>query len=83
MNRSFVVPAIDLAAALVALALAVLCWQLGVRDTDFPATGDVPAYTATRYVGPWLFLATVLVAGAGVATIDAAARVLRPREGHA
>lgn len=77
MNRSFVVPAVDLAVAILALALAVLCWQLGVRNTAFPATGDVPAYTATRYVGPWLFLATVLVAGAGVAAIDAAVRVAR------
>ncbi|MEU4314668.1 hypothetical protein [Nocardia sp. NPDC024068] len=77
MNRSFVVPAADLAAAILALALAVLCWQLGVRNTDFPPTGEVPAYTATRYVAPWLFLATVLVAGAGAAVIDAAVRVVR------
>ncbi|WP_327149445.1 hypothetical protein [Nocardia sp. NBC_01329] len=77
MNRSLVVPAADIAAAVLALALAALCWNLGVQNTDFPATGEVPAYTATRYVGPWLFLAMLLVAGAGTAVIDGVARVFR------
>ncbi|MGW5387825.1 hypothetical protein [Nocardia sp. NPDC003963] len=77
MNRSLVLPAADIVLAVLAIALAVLCWNLGVRNTDFPATGDVPAYTATRYVGPWLFLAMLLVAGAGAAVIDAATRLVR------
>jgi hypothetical protein len=37
----------------------------------------VPAYTATRYAGPWLFLAMLLVAGAGTAVIDAVTRLVR------
>ncbi|MEV3965345.1 hypothetical protein AB0M34_31445 [Nocardia sp. NPDC050193] len=77
MNRSLVLPAADIALAVLALALAALCWNLGVQNTDFPATGDVPAYTATRYAGPWLFLAMLLVAGAGTAVIDAVARLVR------
>ncbi|MEU1983549.1 hypothetical protein [Nocardia sp. NPDC019395] len=78
MNRSLVVPAVDIAVAVVALGFAALCWALGVQTTDLPASGDYPAYTATRYVAPWLFLASVLVAGAGLAVIDAAARFIRP-----
>ncbi|WP_328388789.1 hypothetical protein [Nocardia sp. NBC_00416] len=78
MNRPLVVPAADIALAVLGIALAALCWNLGVQNTDFPATGDVPAYTGTRYVGPWLFLAALLVAGAGTAVIDAVTRIVRP-----
>ncbi len=81
MNRSLVVPAVDLAVAVIAIGLAALCWAQGLQTTDLPATGDYPAYTATRYVAPWLFLAGVLVTGAGLAVIDAVARILRPRPG--
>ncbi|NUS92697.1 MAG: hypothetical protein HOQ36_09835 [Nocardia sp.] len=77
MNRSLALPAADIAAAVLALVLAALCWYLGVQNTDFPATGEVPAYSATRYVGPWLFLAMLLVAGAGAAVIDGVARIVR------
>lgn len=51
MNRS-IVPAADLVLAVLAIGLAVLCWNQGLHNTWFPAAGDVPAYTATRYVGP-------------------------------
>ncbi|WP_280396927.1 hypothetical protein [Nocardia carnea] len=78
MNRSLVV-SVDIAVAVVAAGLAALCWALGVQTTDLPATGDYPAYTATRYVAPWLFLAMLLVTGAGLALTDAAARLLRRR----
>ncbi|MFI5714410.1 hypothetical protein [Nocardia sp. NPDC051750] len=79
MNRSLVVPAVDITVAVIAIGLAALCWALGVQTTDLPATGDYPAYTATRYVAPWLFLAMLLVAGAGLAVVDAAARLIRTR----
>jgi hypothetical protein len=78
VNRTLVVPAVDIVLAVLGIGLAALCWNLGMQNTDFPATRDVPAYTATRYVGPWLFLATLLVAGAGSAVIDAVARAVRP-----
>lgn len=78
MNRSLVV-SVDFAVAVLAVGLAALCWTLGVQTTDLPATGDYPAYTATRYVAPWLFLAMLLIAGAGLAVVDAAARLLRRR----
>ena len=77
MHRSLALPAADIAVAVLALALAALCWNLGVRNTDFPATGEVTAYTATRYVGPWLFLAMLLVAGAGAAVVDGVTRLAR------
>lgn len=77
VNRSLVLPAADIVLAVLAIASAALCWNLGLQNTDFPATGDVPAYTATRYVGPWLFLAMLLVAGAGSAVINAVARLVR------
>ncbi|NKY37748.1 hypothetical protein HGA13_32460 [Nocardia speluncae] len=83
MNRSHVVPAVDLAVAVLAIGLAALCWARGLQTTDLPATGDYPAYTATRYVAPWLFLAGVLVTGAGLAVIDAVARLLRPARARA
>ncbi|NKY56588.1 hypothetical protein [Nocardia flavorosea] len=77
MNRPHVVPVVDLAVAVLAIGLAALCWAQGLQTTDLPATADYPAYTATRYVAPWLFLAGVLVTGAGLAVVDAAARTLR------
>lgn len=77
MNRS-IVPAADLVLAVLAIGLAVLCWNQGLHNTWFPAAGDVPAYTATRYVGPWLFLAILLAAGAGIALLDAGVRIIRP-----
>lgn len=81
MKRLPVVPAVEIAVAVLALGVAVLCWAHGLQTTDVPATGDYPAYTATRYVAPWLFLAGVAVTGAGLAVIDAVARLVRPARG--
>lgn len=77
MNRS-IVPAVDIVLAVLTIGLAVLCWNQGVHHTHFPAAGEVPAYTGTRYVGPWLFLSVLLAAGAGIALLDAGVRIVRP-----
>jgi hypothetical protein len=67
----------EVVVAALCVAAAVLSWRHGLVTTSFPAAGHVPAYDATRYVGPWLVLAAFLVAVAGVVVIDASARSLR------
>ena len=79
VRRVSVALVVEVVLAVFAVLLAVLCWQQGVQSTAFPATGDVPAHTATRYVGPWLFGACVLVAVAGLVLLDAFARGMRSR----
>ncbi|MEV6277605.1 hypothetical protein [Nocardia sp. NPDC051832] len=66
------------------LALVVLCvlgavasWNRGLVTTSFAAAGDMPAFDATRYVAPWLLLATLLLVFAGLFGIDAVSRIRR------
>ncbi|MEV0249190.1 hypothetical protein AB0H76_21500 [Nocardia sp. NPDC050712] len=66
------------------LVLAVLCvlgavasWSRGLATTSFAAAGDLPGFEATRYVAPWLLLATFLLLVAGLVGIDAVGRARR------
>ncbi|MEV0340256.1 hypothetical protein AB0H49_14590 [Nocardia sp. NPDC050713] len=77
MRRDIEVAVGEALAAVVALVLAVLSWNRGTVATVFAPLGEMPAFEATRYVGPWLMLAAFLVAVAGLLGIDAVTRVLR------
>ncbi|WP_328406624.1 hypothetical protein [Nocardia sp. NBC_00403] len=76
MRREIVVFG-EVVVAVLCLVVAVLSWRNGLVTTSFAAAGDLPAHSATRYVGPWLLLAAFLVAIAGIVGIDAGARALR------
>jgi hypothetical protein len=67
----------EVVVAVLCVVVAVVSWQNGLATTSLAASGDVPAFTATRYVGPWLVLAAFLVTVAGVVGVDAGARTLR------
>lgn len=69
--------AVEAVAAALCVAVAALCWSRGVHTTEFAAIGRVPAFTATHYSGPWLVLATTLIAVAGLLAIDAVTRIVR------
>ncbi|MGK8520773.1 hypothetical protein ACRS6B_04075 [Nocardia asteroides] len=81
MRRWMVGVLVELDLFVLAMAGAVLSARAGVRTTDFAPLGDLPGFTATRYVAPWWLLAAVLVAVAGVLAIDAVARLVRGRRG--
>jgi hypothetical protein len=72
MRRPWIV--VDLVLILLGMAAAVQSWHNGVRTTPFPGSDAVPAFEASRYAGPWLGLAALLVAVAGLAVIDLVAR---------
>ena len=55
---------------------AVLSWGNGLVHTSLAPDGDLPAFEATRYVGPWMLLAVALVGLAGLLVIDVLARLL-------
>ncbi|AYF73545.1 hypothetical protein D7D52_06395 [Nocardia yunnanensis] len=59
------------------VAAAVWCWHNGIRTTVFAPQGDAPAFSATRYVGPWLAGAAILAIGAGLVAVDVLARAFR------
>ncbi|MEU8896644.1 hypothetical protein [Nocardia sp. NPDC048505] len=70
--------------AVAELVLAVLCaigvalsWNRGLVTTGFAAAGELPAFEVTRYAGPWLLLATLLLVLAGVLVIDGVSRLRR------
>lgn len=68
----------------VVLALgAVWAWQRGLVPMTLPnAKPDAPPYELTRYVGPWLGLAALLVLIALLAVLDAVRQlVLAARAG--
>ncbi|TQM30258.1 hypothetical protein FB390_1877 [Nocardia bhagyanarayanae] len=67
----------EVVGAVVALLLAVLSWNRGIVTTAFAPLGEMPAFEATRYVGPWLVLAAFLATVAGLLGIDAVTRALR------
>jgi hypothetical protein len=71
---------LDLVLVVVCAVAAVPIWRHGIHRTWFAAVGDQPAFESTHYAGPWLALATVLVAAAGLAAIDLVVRcAVRPR----
>ncbi|MFI5780358.1 hypothetical protein [Nocardia sp. NPDC051570] len=72
MRRLWIV--VDVALIVLCLGAAVPSWRNGIHTTAFEASGDLPAFEATRYVGPWLGAAALLVAVAGVALVDLVAR---------
>ena len=67
----------ELAVVLIGVVAAVLSWGNGLRETVFAASGDVPEYIATRYVGAWLLLSATLTLLVGVIAIDAITRTIR------
>lgn len=83
MNRSAVVTAVEFVIAVLCVGGAVLCWSGGVQVGEFPARGDIPAFAATRYAGPWLFAAVVLATGAALFALDALVRAVRLVRGSA
>ncbi|KZM70832.1 hypothetical protein [Nocardia terpenica] len=68
---------IDAVLAVLCLVAAVRSWHAGIGTTFFAADGDQPAFEATRYIGPWLALAALLVVVAGLALIDLVVRWAR------
>lgn len=82
MRRRSLIALIEVAVAVVCLIGAVVAWRNGIHVTRVAPTGDVPGYEATRYLPPWLLLATLAVVAGGVLVIDAIARLLaRPVPG--
>ncbi|NKY54198.1 hypothetical protein [Nocardia vermiculata] len=72
--------ALDLLLVVVCAVAAVPSWRQGVHTTWFAAVGDQPAFESTHYTGPWLALAALLVAAAGLAAIDLVVRcAVQPR----
>ncbi|MFF3571701.1 hypothetical protein [Nocardia jiangxiensis] len=69
-------PVLDVLVLVLCLAGVVPAWHAGIESTSFAASGDLPAFDATRYDGLWLGLAALLVAVAGLALIDLIARGL-------
>ncbi|WP_157103784.1 hypothetical protein [Nocardia harenae] len=65
--------------ALVAVVAGVIAWRNGLRTTEFAPAGDIPAFEATRYAAPWIFLAATLLTVAGLLLVDAVAQVARAR----
>lgn len=72
MRRMWIV--LDVVVLLVCIGAAVPSWRGGIESIAFAASADQPAFEATRYSGPWLGLAAVLVTVAGLAVIDLVAR---------
>ncbi|MCZ4522137.1 hypothetical protein O4220_26750 [Rhodococcus ruber] len=68
---------VELVVALLAVIGAVVCWNMGVRTTEFPAVPDVsPAYQGTFYSGSWIALAALAVVVAGLLMVDGVRRVV-------
>ncbi|MGV9410231.1 hypothetical protein ACWDOP_09980 [Nocardia sp. NPDC003693] len=57
--------------------LAIWCWRNGIHTGWFQPVGESPGFEATRYSGPWLALAAVVMTVAGLVFIDLVARVVR------
>jgi hypothetical protein len=73
MRRLWIV--LDVVVLLACLGAAVPSWRGGIHSIGFAADGGQPTFTATRYSGPWLALAALLVTLAGLAVIDLIARL--------
>lgn len=61
----------EIVGALLLIALAVVCWNLGVTEHAFAAVPDgSPAFVATRYSGSWIATGTASMLVATVMLID-------------
>ncbi|UGT64650.1 hypothetical protein [Nocardia asteroides] len=69
--------------ALAAVLTGVLAWRNGIRTTEFAPSGDVPAFEATRYAGPWIVLAATLLTVAGLLLVDVVAQLATARNASA
>ncbi|RRQ29600.1 hypothetical protein DK926_01625 [Rhodococcus sp. Eu-32] len=73
MSRA--VTAFEAVGAVVAVIVAVVCWNVGVDVYRYAAVPDgAPAYTSTQYSGSWITIATVCVVVAGLLVVDAVRR---------
>ncbi|MFI9401683.1 hypothetical protein [Nocardia sp. NPDC052316] len=79
MKTSVTVITVELGLVVLGLVAAVFSWRNGIQTTTFAALGEAPEFVATRYVAPWLLLAAVLLAIAGLFAIDAVGRAVRVR----
>lgn len=69
----------EIVASVMVVALAILCWNAGVTEAVFAATGNGgPEYVSTRYAGPWIALGALGVLVAGLLLIDGVRRLLQP-----
>lgn len=69
----------EIVSAVIVVVLAILCWNAGVTETVFAASGNGgPEYVSTRYAGPWIALGAVGVVVAGLLLIDGVGRLLQP-----
>ncbi len=68
----------EIVGSIMLVALAILCWNAGMTESVFAATGNgEPEYVSTRYAGPWIALAAVSVVVAGLLLIDGVRRLLQ------
>jgi hypothetical protein len=66
--------------AIALLAVAVVCWNLGVTDSTFAAVaGGQPEFVSTRYSGSWITTATFCVLVALLLSVDAVRWFVRRR----
>ncbi|MFC8042472.1 hypothetical protein [Nocardia sp. NPDC057353] len=79
MRYGIVRAALATAFAVAAVIAAVLSWRNSIRTTDFAPAGDIPAFEATRYAAPWVFLAATLLTVAGLLLVDAVAQLAQAR----
>ncbi|MBO0854922.1 MAG: hypothetical protein J2P18_14310 [Nocardia sp.] len=78
LRRAWIAADLVLVAACAMAAVAM--WRHGIEHTWFLPMPPQPGFESTHYSGPWLALAAVLVAVAGLAAIDLVARaVVRSR----
>lgn len=77
MNRSAAVTAAEFVLAVLCAVGAVLCWSRGVQVTELPARGDIPAFAAARYAGPWLFTAVAMATVTALFALDTLIRAVR------
>ncbi|MBB5914411.1 hypothetical protein BJY24_003278 [Nocardia transvalensis] len=77
MRRLWIV--VDLVLLVLCVGAAVPSWRHGLTTTSFAASGEQPAFEATRYSGSWIGLSALLFAIAGLAAIDLVARCARSR----
>lgn len=79
MRYGIVRAALGAVLAVAAVLAGVLSWRNSIRTTEFAAAGDVPAFEATRYAAPWVFLAAALCTVAGLLLVDAVAQLALAR----
>jgi hypothetical protein len=57
--------------AVVAVVVAVWCWNVGVSTSEFePMVEGAPAFTGTHWSGSWIAGASAAVLVAGLAVLD-------------